>query len=126
MDVDIVYASDQNNTESIVDALVQIDAHYRHQGDHKLAPTTSGLSSTQAAGHHLLETRLGNLDLLRTVAGLGYEDLCGEAISIEIDGTTSSFSPLSRIIALKEAAGRPKDIAALPTLRAALLDSGDS
>lgn len=68
----------------------------------------------------LLETRHGNLDVLRTVVELGYDDLLADTLQIEIDGRNSRFASLERIISLKEAANRPKDRAALPTLRAAL------
>ncbi len=123
MDLDIVYAANQKNTNALVKVLQELDAYYRHQGDRRLQPTVKGLLSTEAAGHHLLATRFGNLDVLRTVVGLEYEDLQKDAVSIDISGCVNQFATLGKIISLKEAANRPKDLAALPTLRAALADS---
>ena len=123
MDLDIVYSATEINVIALAGALKELDACYRQQGNRKLVPNPAGLSSTEAAGHHLLETRFGNLDVLRTVVGLGFQDLQSDSVSIEIDGSVSLFAPLERIISLKEAANRPKDQAALPTLRSALEDS---
>ncbi len=125
MDVDIVYSATEGNASALIGALKELDACYRQRADRKLTPTSAGLCSTEAAGHHLLETRFGNLDVLRTVVGLGYRDLQSDAVSIEIAGSVSLFAPLGRIISLKEAANRPKDRAALPTLRSALEDSDE-
>ena len=104
-----------------MDALRDLGAYYRHRPE-KLAPSASGLSSTSAAGNHLLSTKHGDLDVLRTVAELGYEDLSNQAVQLDIAGNICLFASLAQIIALKEAAGRPKDLMALPALRAALKD----
>lgn len=126
MDLDIVYAATPKNVADLVDVLRTLEAHYRHHGDRKLKPTAAGLTSVQAAGHHLLSTSHGNLDLLRTVASLGYDDLAKSSQIIAIADIDYQFAPLEQIISLKEAANRPKDLAALPTLRAALNDSENS
>lgn len=122
MDVDIVYSASFPNVSRLVKALEELHACYRQQCGRRLVPSAAGLSATEAAGHHLLETQHGNLDVLRTVVELGYEDLLADSLLLEIDGSTSRFASLERIIRLKEAANRPKDVAALPTLRAALND----
>ncbi len=75
---------------------------------------------------HLLNTRYGRLDLLREIgAGLEYSDLVGRASRVELEGTKVLVLDLEAIIETKEAAGRPKDIAALPFLKALRkLDAG--
>ena len=119
-DVDIVYEATTENIDALVKSLSKLDAIYRHQMGRTMRPDADGLASTTAAGHHLLQTHSGNLDVLRTAAGFDYAALAADPIKLEIDGYTSCFAKLEKIIAMKERAGRPKDLAALPSLRAAL------
>ncbi len=124
-DVDIVYDSSPANIEALVVALDELGAIYRHQAGRRLQPQAHGLASTQAAGHHLLQTRCGDLDDLRTASGLEYSELAADTITFEFDDIEVAFAPLSRLVTMKEAAGRPKDIAVLPVLRAALEAADD-
>ena len=119
-DVDIVYEATPENIEALIQSLAELDAIYRHQMDRIIRPDADGLASTTAAGHHLLQTHSGNLDVLRTAAGFDYAALAIDPVKLEIDGCISCFAKLEKIIAMKERAGRPKDLAALPSLRAAL------
>ncbi|MFN0146111.1 MAG: hypothetical protein ACKVT1_06340, partial [Dehalococcoidia bacterium] len=66
-----------------------------------------------------LDTDFGTLDLLFEPAGGGsYEDLAARAQPTEIgDGLTVMVAALEDLIAMKEAAGRPKDLLVLPILR---------
>ncbi|MCO6429518.1 MAG: nucleotidyltransferase [Deltaproteobacteria bacterium] len=60
-------------------------------------------------------------DLVTHMHGLGsFEDEFSRSVEILIGGATVKVLPLDRIIASKEAAGRDKDRAALPALKAAL------
>ena len=56
--------------------------------------------------------------------GRGYEDLLAEtsAVSLE-DGSLIRALDLTTLIGIKERSGRPKDLAALPVLRATLDES---
>jgi predicted nucleotidyltransferase len=64
---------------------------------------------------------LTNIDIVSSLSGLGSFDKEYEgAIEEEIAGVRLKFLPLERVIASKKAAGRPKDKAALPSLRATL------
>lgn len=119
-DLDIVYNEDPDNTENLVQALLELKAIYRHQMGRKIQPTASKLRSTQAAGHHLFETQAGDLDALRTVAGLNYQQLLQDTETFDIEGVQIQIATLERVISLKEAAARPKDLIALPVLRAVL------
>jgi hypothetical protein len=68
-----------------------------------------------------LVTDAGDLDLTITPAGFpnGYDDLIGSAVVVDLgDGTPTHVAALRDVIASKEAAGRSKDTAALPHLRA--------
>ena len=68
-----------------------------------------------------LTTRFGDLDLSYRPAGTtGFEDLEKSAVSVDLEGTIVPVAALEDIIRSKEAAGRAKDAAALPTLRTLL------
>lgn len=70
-------------------------------------------------------TGLDRLDVVLTAHGL--EDFDVEyagAITVEIDDVSLRVLPLDRVIVSKRALNRPKDIAAVPALEAALLARG--
>jgi hypothetical protein len=65
-----------------------------------------------------LVTDYGDLDLSFVPAGTkGYEDLVKQAVPMVVRGHVVSIASLEDIIRSKEAANRPKDLAALPILR---------
>jgi len=101
--------------------LADLDAVYRHD-PRRLAPAQSHLSSP---GHQLLSTRFGHLDCLGTIGNdLSYEHLVDRAPEMELaDGLVVRVIDLPTLIELKQEAGRPKDLAALPVLRATLAES---
>jgi hypothetical protein len=98
--------------------LASLDAVYRHDPP-KLRPQESHLLGP---GHQLLTTSLGDLDCLGAIGeGIGYEELLGRTVEMDLSGgTTIRVLSLSALIEAKERAGRPKDLAALPLLRATL------
>lgn len=65
---------------------------------------------------------ISDLDCLGTIDdGKSYEDLLPETIAMSLAGGASiRVLRLAALIATKERAGRPKDVAALPVLRATL------
>ena len=73
-------------------------------------------------GHQLLVTTHGDLDCLGTVGeGQTYEDLLDRAPTLDLgEGMSVRVIDLPTLIELKEKAARPKDLAALPVLRATL------
>ena len=119
-DIDIIYSPKPANVNYLAAALRKLDAHYRHQHGRIISANPELLANTQGAGHHLFSTREGDLDALRTVSDLGFDDLSSDTVVIEIDGCNIHFATLAKIIELKTEANRPKDIAALPTLKATL------
>jgi len=68
-----------------------------------------------------LLTDLGEIDLLAEVAGLGnWEDVKARSVEIETFDRTISILDLPGLIQAKRAAGRQKDLAALPELESLL------
>jgi len=98
--------------------LADLGATYRHDS-RGLRPAESHLVGP---GHSLLTTRLGDLDCLGSIdQDRRYEDLIPQTVEIGIgEGRTVRVLTLPALIEAKERAGRPKDLAALPVLRATL------
>jgi hypothetical protein len=73
-------------------------------------------------GHQLLSTSLGDIDALGSIDGdRTYDDIIGHTVPIAIDDhVTVRVLELEEYIRIKERTRRPKDLAALPTLRATL------
>lgn len=116
-DLDVVYSRDPENLLRLLAALQEIDARFRGD-DRRLQPNVSHLESK---GHKLLETTLGDLDALGTIDdGVGYEGLVADTILLDTAGFPVRVLSLRRLIEVKERAGRPKDLAALPVLRTTL------
>ena len=117
-DADICPARDGDNLEKLATALVQMRARIR-------APDVSGGLAFNCDAPFLrgmqvlnLVTDYGELDLSFVPAGTeGYEDLAKRALSVAVNGHTVPIASLEDIIRSKEAANRPKDLAALPILR---------
>lgn len=120
-DVDVVHRRSSDNVERLLEALQELEAVYRHD-PRKLRPQASHLSGP---GHQLLTTRHGDLDCLGAIGdGRGYEDLVSRTTEMEIGGRARvRVLDLAALIEMKERAGRPKDLAVLPLLRATLDES---
>jgi hypothetical protein len=118
IDLDVVHRRSPENVGRLLRALGEIDATYRHD-PRGLRPTESHLVSD---GHQLLTTRYGDLDCLGTIDdGRSYDDLLPATVEMRLaGGRTIRVLSLSALIDAKERAGRPKDLAALPVLRATL------
>lgn len=62
---------------------------------------------------------IGYIDVLRSLRAVGgFDDLAGRAERVEVGDVTVVVADLDDVIRSKEAAGRPKDLAQLPALRA--------
>jgi hypothetical protein len=124
-DLDLVHSRTPENLERLLEALDPLNAYYRGQGDRRLKPKVSFLSSP---GHHLLMTSAGSLDLLGTVglvgAEQGYDELVGHTSEVDVADEFGTLRvrilDLDVLIRLKEEAGRDKDRIALPVLRRTL------
>lgn len=71
--------------------------------------------------HLLLETRLGWLDLLREVPGVGgWDEVRAASEAIDFDGRAIRVLTLEALILAKRATGRDRDLRILPELEALL------
>ena len=115
-DVDITPAASAENFERLAAALAELDAAIRPS----VLPTDGRLLATAQIWN--LTTRYGNLDITTRPSGTeGYEDLHRNAAPRPIAaGLQIDVASLRDIIRSKTAAGRAKDLATLPQLRAAL------
>lgn len=118
-DLDIVYSLADENIRRLLAALTELSAEFR--GDisgRRLRPNASHLLSD---GHKLLLTKFGQLDVLATIEeSTRYDDLLGDTVKMDVDGLVLQVLGLERLVRAKEKAGRPKDLATLPVLRATL------
>jgi hypothetical protein len=118
LDLDFVHRRSPENVEKLLRVLERIGARYR--GDPRnLRPTAAHLIGP---GHQLLTSTLGDIDALGSIDGdRAYDDLVGHTVPIALDDEiTVLVLKLEEYIDMKERARRPKDLAALPTLRATL------
>ena len=116
LDLDLVHRRTPGNVERLLRVLRELDATYRHD-PRGLRPAESHLAGP---GHSLLTTRLGDLDCLGTIdQDRGYEDLLPHTLEIEVGARRRiRVLTLPALIEARERAGRPKDLASLPLLRA--------
>jgi len=118
VDLDVVHRRSRENVARLLRVLSELGAVYRHD-PRRLRPQESHLVGP---GHQLLTTTHGDLDCLGEIGeGIGYEELLGRTVEMKLSGGRMvRVLSLPALIEAKERAGRPKDIAALPVLRAAL------
>jgi len=115
-DLDILYARNSDNIQRLLAALADLDAVFRND-DRRLRPNESHLASK---GHKLLMTRYGVVDVLGALDELEYGDLLEDTVELSLDPMRVRVLSLARLIEVKEKAGREKDLAVLPLLRATL------
>ena len=124
-DLDILHSTEEPNIIRLQAALESLDAYYRAQPERRLRPQASHLAS---AGHQLLITRFGPLDVLGSVGNrLTYRDLIRQTAVLQVaENLTVPVLGLASLIALKEQTGGEKDRAVLPILRRTLEEKDKS
>lgn len=116
LDLDIVYSRDNLNLERIVRVLEPIQPYLR--GAPPGLPFEWSVQTLKKGLNFTLITTLGALDLLgEIVGGGGYEELKPETIRIQVAGVECRCLSLERLIEVKRAAGRPKDLEAIAELQ---------
>jgi hypothetical protein len=124
VDVDVTPDPARENLDALCRALGELDARLRSASDPDGVPFPLEPEMLSTARSWTLTTRHGDLDLAFEPAGTrGYADLSKDAgdLTIALDPPlVVAVASLSDVIRSKEAAGRAKDRAALPLLRATL------
>ena len=122
-DLDICFDLDRDNLERLGEVLADLMAVRRGMPDGVVAPVDA--RALRAGDVFTLRTRFGDLDLLaRPDPGLDFATLASRAIHFEYDRLPVMMASLDDVIAMKRAAGRPKDLLAIEHL-AALRDEID-
>lgn len=120
-DVDLVYSRQPANLDKLVAALAPHRPYLRDAPPG--LPFRWDRETLERGLNFTLTTDLGALDLLGEIAGGGgYENLLAATVEAELFGQTCRVLGLQRLIEVKRAAGRPKDLEAVAELEAILED----
>ncbi|MFN7949842.1 MAG: hypothetical protein U0Z53_31125 [Blastocatellia bacterium] len=116
-DLDVCYSRGSDNIERLVAALKSVNARLR--GAPAGLPFILDARTIRQGLNFTFDTDIGPLDLLGEVAGVGgYKEAREGSITAELFGFQVSILSLDKLIAAKRAAGRSKDLMALPELEA--------
>ena len=116
-DVDVVYRRTRENMQRIVDAFTRVNPYLR--GAPPGLPFKLDLATMRNGLNFTLVTTIGQVDLLGEVAGDGsYDTLRPHSEPHEVFGVVVPCVGLEKLIALKRAAGRPKDFESIAELEA--------
>jgi len=115
LDLDVVYNRSRENIARIVNALRPIQPYLR--GAPAGLPFEWSAETLAKGLNFTLITTLGALDLLGEIVGGGsYDQLVPETIIVDVGGVHCKCLSLERLIKVKRAAGRPKDLEAVAEL----------
>jgi Nucleotidyltransferase of unknown function (DUF6036) len=116
-DLDIAYAADIGNLDRLGTVLVSLDARLRGVTDDvPFVPDGRAIRRTRVL---TLTTPLGSIDLLAQPDGAPvFEQLRSRAVRQSVAGVEVLVASLEDLIAMKKAAGRPKDLVAVEELEA--------
>ena len=121
-DLDIVYRRDEENLRRLARALGPHEPYLR--GVEPGLPFVLDEETLRSGLNFTLVSKLGDLDLLgEIVGGGGFDELIGDSIEIELFGLRCNCLGLEKLIDVKRAAGRPKDLEALAELEELLVRS---
>lgn len=120
-DLDVTPARDPDNLTRLAAVLQELDARLRVRGEPQGVDFPIDADYLGRADGWTLTTRYGSFDLRFVPSGTrGFDDLRRGAVTVEIAGGEVRMAGLVDLIRMKEASGRPKDLAQLPALRQTL------
>ena len=123
VDIDVVYGRSAANIERLAVALSPYHPYLR--GAPPGLPFAFDAATIGRGLNFILETSLGDIDFLGEVAGGGtFEQLLPHAEVVDLESRRCLVVGLEKLIALKRAAGRPKDREVLAELEALLEERG--
>jgi hypothetical protein len=117
-DLDVTPARDAENLERLSEALRELGARLRVRKGPAVEFPVDASFLTEATSW-TLETRDGQwFDVIFEPAGTaGYADLLDDAVRLDLgEGLVVAVASLRDIIRMKQASGRPKDLAQIPAL----------
>lgn len=117
-DLDIVVDRAPGNVEAIAEVAVELGGQV-HTGE-SFVSTSFGIAGALSHGSRtLIETQLGPLDVVQGLVNVpSYGELVEHAVKVEIAGVEVPVCSLDDLRAMKQAAGRPRDLADLDDLDA--------
>ena len=118
-DLDVVYSRSPANLERLAAALSPLAPYPR--GAPAGLPFRLDQETLRRGLNFTLTTRLGDLDLLGEIAGGGgHKELLPDSVEAPLFGLPCRYLGLEKLIQVKRAAGRPKDLEAIAELEALL------
>ena len=107
-DLDVAYARDPANLESMAMALQKLDVRLANaQSD---LPFIADAKTLDNGANFTFETRFGRFDILAHLPGISsYDELRANAATHELEGVAVRVASIDHLIAMKRTANRPKD-----------------
>lgn len=117
--VDFVAATDRANLERLAAALRDLGARFSGIDAHLLDLDVYDAATLGNGANFTMETDAGGLDFFSEVPGAApYEELRERALAIDLGGVTVRVAGRDDLIRMKQAAGRPQDLADIAALTA--------
>ena len=112
-DLDVAYARDRDNLERLAAVLRDVGAHLRGKNVPHDLPFALDADTLSQGANFTFATRFGSFDILGDPAGSPpYVQLRADAIEFSIGEQRARAASLDHLIAMKLAAGRPRDLVA--------------
>jgi hypothetical protein len=116
-DLDVCYARTPDNLQRLADALQSVHARLRNAPEG--LPFILDGETLRRGLNFIFATDIGDVDLLGEVRGVGfYETVVADSLTVELFDYRFAVIDIGKLILAKRAAGRPKDLMALPELEA--------
>jgi len=116
-DLDVCYARNSENLEKLANALQSVNAHLRGVPDN--VPFVLDAETLRKGLNFTFITDIGSLGLLGEVRGVGgYDEVLAGSVTYELFSYRFPVIEIGKLILAKRAAGRPKDLIAIPELEA--------
>lgn len=118
-DVDLMAATDRANLERLAGAFRELGARLSGVDAHLLEIDVYDPATLASGANFTLETEAGGLDFFSDVSGApSYSQLRARSLLVDLGGLGIRVAGLDDLIRMKQAAGRPQDLADIAALTA--------